>query len=208
MQETAILTYDASDMVLAIHSDASYLSEKKSRSRVGGHFFMSTNDEYPPNNGGVHVITQIIKAVMASAAEAEIGAIFINAKEAVPLRKTLLEMGHPQPRTPIQTDNLAANAVVNNNVPPRRLKSMDMNFHWLRDRAAQNQFRIYWRPGRSNLGDYYSKHHPPAHHKDMRPQFLTPVRHLDDLRRRINRARVSQELAQAIIHSTFATRVC
>ena len=120
---------------------------------------------------------------MASAVEVEIGTIFINAKEAVLLWKTLLEMGYSQPRTPIQTDNLAANAVVNNNVLPCRLKSMDINFYWLRDRSAQNQFRIYWRQGKGNLGDYYSKHHPPAHHKDMRPQFLTPVRHLDDLRR-------------------------
>ena len=56
---------------------------------------MSSNNEYPPNNEGVHVIAQTIKAVIALAAEAEIGAIFINAKEVVPLRKTLLEMGHP-----------------------------------------------------------------------------------------------------------------
>ena len=138
------------------------------------------------------MIAQIIKAVMASAAKAEIDAISINVKEAVPLRKTLLEMRHPQPRTPIQTDNSAANAVVNNNVPPCRLTSMDMNFHWLRDRSAQNQFRIYWRPGKSNLGDYYSKHHPSAHHKDMRSQFLTPARHLDDLRCQLNQAQVSQ----------------
>jgi len=38
-QEEAILTYHVSDMVLAVHSDASYLSEKQARSRAGGHFF-------------------------------------------------------------------------------------------------------------------------------------------------------------------------
>ncbi len=40
-QEDAVLTYRASDMVLAIHSDASYLSEPKSCSRAGGHMFMA-----------------------------------------------------------------------------------------------------------------------------------------------------------------------
>jgi hypothetical protein len=90
-QEEAVLTYHASDMVLAVHSDASYLSESKARSRAGGHFFMSKDVEYPPNNGAVLSVAQIIKAVMTSAAEAEIGAMYINAREAVPARKSLEE---------------------------------------------------------------------------------------------------------------------
>ena len=36
----AAVTYRSSNMVLAAHSDASYLSETKSRSRAGGHFLM------------------------------------------------------------------------------------------------------------------------------------------------------------------------
>ena len=40
-QEDALLTYTSSDMKLAVHSNASYLSEPKSRSRVGSHFFLS-----------------------------------------------------------------------------------------------------------------------------------------------------------------------
>ena len=47
-QDKAILTYQKSDMVLAVHSDASYLSEAKAHSRAGGHFFMSNNSEFPP----------------------------------------------------------------------------------------------------------------------------------------------------------------
>jgi hypothetical protein len=50
---------------------------------------------------------------MSSAAEAELGAIFINAKEAVHMRRILQEMGHSQPRTPIQTDNSTAEGVIN-----------------------------------------------------------------------------------------------
>jgi len=47
-QEDAVLTYYRSDMVMAVHSDASYLCKPKAKSRAGGHFFMSTNAEIPP----------------------------------------------------------------------------------------------------------------------------------------------------------------
>ena len=65
-----IVTYYTSDMVLAVHSDASYLSKSNARSRAGGIFFMSNNSADPPNNGAVLAISQIIKAVIFSAAEA------------------------------------------------------------------------------------------------------------------------------------------
>jgi hypothetical protein len=82
-QEDAIVTYRASKMKLAIHSDASYLSEPKAPSRAGGHMFMASMEEIPINNGAVLNILQIIKAVMSLAAEAELGVLFINAKMAV-----------------------------------------------------------------------------------------------------------------------------
>ena len=183
-QEEAVLTYNASNMVLAVHSDAGYLNEKQARSRAGGHFFMSTNVPIPPNNGAILTIAQIIKAVMASAAEAELGALFISAKEAVYIRKILEEMGHPQPPTPIQTDNSTAEGVLNNKVQPKRTKSMDMRLHWLLCREGQQQFRYYWRPGKTNLADYFTKHHPPAHHQNVRADFLTKFKELQDMRRK------------------------
>ena len=80
---------------------------------------MSNNNSSAPNNGAILTILTIIKAVMSSAAEAELGALFLNAKEAVIIRQILTKMGHPQPRTPIQTDNTTAEAVVNNRVQPK-----------------------------------------------------------------------------------------
>jgi hypothetical protein len=172
-QEEAILTYRASDMKLAIHSDASYLSEPKARSRAGGHMFMAGSKEIPINNGAVLNISQIIKAVMSSAAEAKLGALFINAKTAVSMRRTLEELGHPQPRTPIQTDNSTAHALLTNKILPKALKAMDMRFHWLQCCGAQDQYRFYWRPGTQNLADFWTKHHPASHHKSFQPQILT-----------------------------------
>ena len=173
-QEEAVLTYKASDMKLAVHSDASYLSEPKARSRAGGHFFLSDESTVPGNNGAVLNIAHIIKHVMSSATEAELAALYIMAREAVYIRIILEEMGHKQPPTPLQTDNTMADAVCNGKVQPKRTKAMDMRFHWLRDRECQEQFKIYWRPGKSNYADYWTKHHPATHHRNTRKEFLTP----------------------------------
>ncbi len=67
-------------------------------------------------------IAQINDAVMSSAAEGEMGALFINAKEAVHMQRILHEMGHPQPRTHIQTDNLTVEGVINSRVRPKHTK--------------------------------------------------------------------------------------
>jgi hypothetical protein len=67
----AVVTYHASNIVLAGHSDASYLSKSNAQSRARIHFFMSSDVELLPNNSTVSTILQIIKAVMSLAAECE-----------------------------------------------------------------------------------------------------------------------------------------
>ena len=47
-----------------------------------------------------------------------------------------------------------------------------MRFYWLKDRAAQNQFNIFWAPESVNLADYFTKIHPPSHHKKVRPIYV------------------------------------
>jgi hypothetical protein len=127
----AVLTYCASNMVLAVYSDASYLSEPGTFSCAGGHMFMAGQEEIPLNNSAVLNISQIMKSVMPLAAEAELGALCINSKTAVPMRKMLKELGHPQPPTPMQTDNSTAYSVLNNKITPKATKAIDMRFHWL-----------------------------------------------------------------------------
>ena len=194
-QEEAVMTYSASEMILAVHSDASYLNEPKARSRAGGHFFMSNNSDIPPNNGAVLNIAHIIKHVMASATEAELAALYIMAREAVYIRIILEEMGHKQPPTPLQTDNAMAEGIINKKVQQKRTKAMDMRFHWLRDRECQQQFRFYWRPGKLNYADYWTKHHSAKHHRNVRREYLTPMVTLEYNRQRENweRAELASE---------------
>ena len=107
----ATVRYTKSDMILKIHSDASYLSESESRSRSGGIFFLGNDSNLPQNNGAIHIHSGILKNIVSSAAEAEVAALFHNAQEACAIRQTLIELGFPQPPTSIQTDNACAMAL-------------------------------------------------------------------------------------------------
>ena len=79
---------------------------------------------------------------MSSTVEAELGALLINTREALNTRKILKEMVHKQDLTPIQIENSIAEGVINKKIQPKFTKSMDMKFHWLRDRESQEQFRF------------------------------------------------------------------
>ena len=78
-QEDSIITFNASGMVLSINPDAYYLSKKNACSRAGGHNLLSNDKGNPPNNGAVLNLSTIIRNVMSSSAEAELGALFLNA---------------------------------------------------------------------------------------------------------------------------------
>ena len=167
----AVTLYRASDMILTIHSDAAYLVAPKARSRAGGFVFLGNKDG-SLINGSISVLAKVMKMVLASAAEAEIGALYMNARNAVPLRTTLAELGHPQPPTPLCTDNSTANGIMNSTIKQNRSKAIDMRFYWLRDRVNQGQFHVYWAPGAINLGDYPTKHHSGSHHRQVRPIYV------------------------------------
>ena len=68
----------------------------------------------------------VLKFVASSAAEAELGALFLNIKEGQVLRLTLEEMGHPQPPTPIHCKNATAVGIANKTVKKHRSRPMEM----------------------------------------------------------------------------------
>ena len=59
----------------------------------------------------------------------------------IPLRKTIIEMGWPQPKLTIQADNSTAVGSTNKTIVNKATKSADMKLWWLRDRESQDQFR-------------------------------------------------------------------
>jgi hypothetical protein len=168
------IRYHASDMILHIHSDASYLSEDVAKIRAGGFFYMgnTTKNDKKLTNGAILIIIKVLKRVVSSAAEAEIGAVFINAKEGAVLRTTLEELGYKQSPTPMETDNTTATGYINGTIKQKRTKAMDMCFYWIKDRVKQGQFKIYWGPVFQDLVDYFTKHHSPAHHKRIHNVYI------------------------------------
>ena len=185
--QDAVIRFYASDMVLNVHSDASHLTATRGRSRAGGYFFLGsvpTNNRPIRLNGNVAVTCAILKLVAASAAEAELGALFLNAQEARILRLTLAEMGHPQPPTPVHVDNSTCIGIVNNTIKRQQSRAMEMRYFWLLDQQVQKFFSFQYHPGQENLGDYPSKAHTGAVHQHVRPWYI----HVNNSPRELPRA--------------------
>ena len=165
------ILYRSSTMILCAHFDAEFHNESKGRSRAGVHIFLSENDPMPWWNGPVLTLSQIIKLVMSSASEAEMGVLFITAQEVAAMRNTLEEMRWPQKKSLIQTDNSETAGVVNITILTRKLKTMHQRLHWIKCREAQVQFRYYWASGSLNWGDYSNEHHLFLYHESKIIQF-------------------------------------
>ena len=161
-----------SAMVLRADSDASYLSESGSRSRAGGFWHLSQASDDSPPNAAVDIVCTIIPTVVSSAAEAEYVTLFLNGQKGEPLRNTLYDLGYPQGPTPLKTDNDCAKGIANDCIQQRRTKAILMRYYWVRERVRLGHYRVYWRPGIENLGDYFTKPHPVHHVLRMRPYFV------------------------------------
>ena len=167
------IRYHACDMILTVHTDASYLSELGGKSRAAGHFYLTNQNDEDFNNGAILTLSSIIKHVMSFASEAELAALYYGCKQAAPIRVTLKEMGHPQPApTPVTTDNITAQGLTMGTMTPKASKSNDQRFNWLKCCNAQCQFKYLWRKGILNRADYTSKHHPARHRQNVQKLYV------------------------------------
>ena len=168
----ATFHYHSSYMTLHVSRDASYLCEEFARSRAGGHFFLAdqlvNNSDKPPtlptNNGSIRTLCQIIKTVMSSASEAEIGATFLNAKYALSIFTTLEELGYTQPPTPMQVDNTTA---VGFEKRYYRVETVKVYLHaLLLDQGLHPPGPIQYLLGsrKHQPRDYHTKHHSLFHY--------------------------------------------
>jgi hypothetical protein len=187
----AKITFFPSTMQLVVHSDASYNSERNARSRAGGIFFLPRLPTSPyrtsaiPHptkqplllNGLIDASTTIIRTVVASACEAEYAALFHNCQQALSLRLALDFLGYPQKPTSIISDNLCAVNIANGSAKPKKSKSMNMRYHWVRDQLHLHLFSIAWAPGEHNLADFFTKTVPNKQHLQMRKLLCTPLFH-------------------------------
>jgi hypothetical protein len=160
-------------MILAVHTDASYLLEQNGKSCTSAHFYLTNHNNKEFNNGAILTLSSIIKQVMSSSSKAESAALYYGCKLAVPICTTLKEMGHPQPTcTMITTNNITAQDLTMGTMTSKASKSMDQRFHWLKCCNAQCQSLYLWRCGIDNCADYASKHHPAKHPQAVHPFYI------------------------------------
>ena len=105
-------------MVLYVNSDAAYLVLPEAKSRIAGHFYLSDHpnklaaNQTPTPNAPFLTECRTLRHVVATAAEAETGGLFHNAHMSITIRHILETLEHPQPPTPIKTDNATAHNFV------------------------------------------------------------------------------------------------
>jgi hypothetical protein len=166
------IRFHASSMQLQIQSDASYLSRTKARSVLGGLHYLGSEEAI---NGPIFCTSKLISCIVASAAEAELGAAFQNAQKGAQFRNTLVELGYPQQPTTILVDNTVAEGLANDTINAKRSKSMDVRFFWLRDRVKKMQFTIKHLPGCWNISDFFTKALPKEKFSQFTPYIIVEV---------------------------------
>ena len=125
----------------------------------------------PPENGPVHLECRIMRNVMASATEVELGGLFENFQESTYTRTALVEMVHQQPPTTVAKENTAAKKHRQWN--SKKISGViEIIFYWVRDRIQQNHLHIFWEEGKKNYLIMSQKHHLIWHHRKMRPRYV------------------------------------
>ena len=175
----ATMTFKPSDMQLKIISDASFAGDSQARSRAGGVHFLCKASELSEDdtltNAPFHYFSTIIPTIVTSAAEAEYAALFLNGKDANYEMALLEYMGYPQTAITIICDNSCAAGTANRTVKPKRSKSFDIKFHWIRKKVDDKIFKIIWKKGETNEADYLTKILPIHQYRDKRYLFLSNV---------------------------------
>ena len=122
----------ASKMILHVHSDASYMNDSNARSTASGHYFLGKKIKYGKPivlNIAIHTLCKII-GFAASAAEAELGSLFLNTQETVKLQIYLQELGHKQPPTPIHNYNTTEIGIIHKKIKQQQSRAMNMHYFW------------------------------------------------------------------------------
>jgi hypothetical protein len=154
------IRFYASNMILQLLSDASYLCRPKARSVYGTYCYFGEPEWI---NGPIACASKMIGSVLASVAEAELCGGFKIAQDAVYYRRIANDLGYPQPPTLLRMDNTVAIGLAQGTINAKRSKAMDMRFFWIVDRIKQKQFIVQHIPGMWNLADHFTK--PLPKHK-------------------------------------------
>ena len=141
-------------MLLNIHSDASYLSEPQAHSHVSGNFFLGdtpAKGQLIVLNGKKYVFCGILKFVMASAAEADLGSLILKLQGRT--------NNSPNPGKNLGTSSHLHQCTVIISQPRALLTTQSTNnshFQWKcvsfgsQSKLCLGRFDVLWHPGQEN----------------------------------------------------------
>jgi hypothetical protein len=124
-QQEAIITYRANDMLLSVHSIAGYCNKKKGTKPSRWPLLLFKPQLHPPEQQNNPYDCNNHQKCDVISGRSRTGGPIPQCKR-VYVRQILREMGHPQPPTPIQTDNTIVEGVVNNIAQPKHTKAMNI----------------------------------------------------------------------------------
>ena len=137
---------------------------------------------------------------MSSSAEAETCGNFNNRKIAIGMQPSLITLDQKQPAITFKTDNSTIEGFVNLGMKPKRSKTWYMKWQWLKDKSVLYQPRVYWGKGMKNEADYFTKHHLPITHCQMRPRYI----HTSNLVRKISQTiRLCKGTLNRVLGNTY-----
>jgi hypothetical protein len=179
-----MLVYRKGSMQLVAHTDASFMSESRCRSRTADYLYLSANGpssiaEHPDINGAVICTSTIIPLTVPSVMEGEYIGIYNGVLKAINIRETLKNIGYPQKQpTVIVCDNQAAVSVANRQCAIKKSKSAAMRYYIIQDEIDKCTINVTWRPGidkstgnPTNLADAFTKAHPVYYFKKIRSYY-------------------------------------
>ena len=140
MYPDIILRYKSSNMVLQVDSDAAYLTMSEARTCYAGHLYLRDSPSSSPiktnpeRNGPINIEYKTIHNVVSSTAESETCGTFNNRKTSIDIRPDIITFDHKQPETPLKMNNSTTEGFVNSGMKPKRSKTWDLKWHWLREK--------------------------------------------------------------------------
>ena len=157
---THLIRFTPQKMQLNFHSDASFLSESKSRSRAGGIFWIGQDiieNNISNIDGIILVDTCVINNVCTSVAHAEYSACFKNSMTALRYIAFLEDLGYPQDTVKGYVDNACAVGLANRTCKDKQLKHMNMRLHKIRELVDDKILSVHWCKSSDNIADFPTK---------------------------------------------------
>ena len=125
-----------------------------------------------------------------------------------PRSTTLIEMEQTKTPIKIKEDNTTANTFSSKTLQQKWYKAINRRFYCIHDRYAQGKFKLFYRPGATNLGDYHTKHHSPSHHRLIHHKYLHTENLINQLKVRLMQGYVNSPVradSYALVNSLVHT---